>query len=274
MTTRPRRTQRPRRPKRVFGTAATLSFAMHGLVLAAASVLLAGKVALPTPSEGPVSIVVNLAPRPRPEVLELPRIVRAPIPEVIETTLDRIEAPSNELFADAPPSREPDPEARPRRDADVSKEVGAQRGLVPARRARGASAGVGASASGDPAGQGLAGAGTGTGEAQPPSGRPTEEATGQGGGPPIAARLVESVRPTYPPSARRRSEEGVVSCRIHVRIDGTVEEVEVVRSSGSERLDEAAVSALMKWKFEPATWLGVARPSVVNQDVRFSLNQA
>jgi protein TonB len=44
-----------------------------------------------------------------------------------------------------------------------------------------------------------------------------------------------------------------VLLRIQVGVDGRVLDVEVVRSSGFERLDRAALVAVRSWRFRPGT---------------------
>ncbi len=63
-------------------------------------------------------------------------------------------------------------------------------------------------------------------------------------------RALRSDRPEYPEDARRRSEEGTVTCRLTIDRDGRVVEVQVLASSGSAALDRAAVRALKRWRFE------------------------
>jgi len=64
-------------------------------------------------------------------------------------------------------------------------------------------------------------------------------------------RALRADRPEYPEAARRRNEEGAVTCRLTIESDGSVIEVEVIVSSGSKSLDAAAVRALKRWRFEP-----------------------
>ncbi|NOT29528.1 MAG: TonB family protein [Planctomycetes bacterium] len=83
---------------------------------------------------------------------------------------------------------------------------------------------------------------------------PSESASGTGARRPLT--IVEPVardtpRPGYPRLSRRAGEEGSVLCRLHVGADGRVSEVEVVESSGHERLDRAATETLVGWRFEP-----------------------
>ncbi|QJR15155.1 energy transducer TonB [Usitatibacter palustris] len=58
--------------------------------------------------------------------------------------------------------------------------------------------------------------------------------------------------PSYPPASRRTREEGRVMLRVLVNAGGTVEAIEVQKTSGFSRLDEAAVAAVRRWRFHPA----------------------
>lgn len=66
------------------------------------------------------------------------------------------------------------------------------------------------------------------------------------------ADYLDNPKPAYPPLARRRGEEGKVLLRVFVDADGRPGKVELQRSSGSPRLDEAALSTVSRWKFIPA----------------------
>jgi protein TonB len=59
--------------------------------------------------------------------------------------------------------------------------------------------------------------------------------------------------PDYPSASRRLEEEGTVSLRFLVGVDGKVIQSEVVKSSGFKRLDEAARAGLSRCAFKPAT---------------------
>ena len=58
--------------------------------------------------------------------------------------------------------------------------------------------------------------------------------------------------PNYPPVSRRLGEAGQVVLEVHIQPDGSVGEMRVKRSSGFERLDEAALRAVRKWRYVPA----------------------
>lgn len=58
--------------------------------------------------------------------------------------------------------------------------------------------------------------------------------------------------PVYPIFARRAKEQGVVMLRVRVDATGQVEGIEMHQSSGSARLDDAALAAVKRWRFVPA----------------------
>ncbi len=66
------------------------------------------------------------------------------------------------------------------------------------------------------------------------------------------ADYLQNPAPVYPPLSRRMGEEGKVMLRAYVLPSGRPETVELKHSSGSNRLDEAALAAVRKWRFVPA----------------------
>lgn len=66
------------------------------------------------------------------------------------------------------------------------------------------------------------------------------------------ANYLDNPAPVYPPISRRAGEEGKVVLRVHVEPDGRPSQVLVRVSSGFERLDRAAETAVWRWKFIPA----------------------
>jgi TonB family protein len=67
------------------------------------------------------------------------------------------------------------------------------------------------------------------------------------------ARAVYAPRPQIPVIARARHLRGDGYFQFHIRRDGTVSGVDVLRSTGHKILDDATVAALSKWRFEPGT---------------------
>ena len=108
--------------------------------------------------------------------------------------------------------------------------------------------------------------------ANPSRGNGADGARADGGGSLApGAVLTFGPRPSYPAQAVRRGEEGRVLCALHIDARGTVTRVEVLRSSGHELLDGAAVDALMRWRFLPAREAGRAVSCRVPHWVTFRL---
>ncbi len=66
------------------------------------------------------------------------------------------------------------------------------------------------------------------------------------------ADYLNNPSPAYPPLSRRLREEGKVMLRVFVEASGAAGTVEIRTSSGFERLDKSAVTAVSRWKFVPA----------------------
>lgn len=85
------------------------------------------------------------------------------------------------------------------------------------------------------------------------------------------AVLVHAPDPTYPPASLRLREQGATLLRLHLDASGAVRDVEVVRSSGSARLDRAAAEGVRAWRFEPARRGDAPLASSVLHQVTFKL---
>jgi protein TonB len=75
----------------------------------------------------------------------------------------------------------------------------------------------------------------------------------QQGAPAQDLKTANRVDPTYPPASRRAGEQGTVRLKVLVDTNGRPSNVAVTQSSGFPRLDEAAVQAVRKWRFQAAT---------------------
>ncbi len=67
----------------------------------------------------------------------------------------------------------------------------------------------------------------------------------------LGAKMISMTPPSYPVECRRRKEQGTVFLAVVLATDGTVANVSIARSSGSERLDKAALHAVRKWRWSP-----------------------
>jgi TonB family protein len=72
--------------------------------------------------------------------------------------------------------------------------------------------------------------------------------------------VLYAPRPEYSYEARSKHLEGRGSYIMHVRRDGSVSRVEVVRSTGHMILDHAVVRALRQWRFKPGVFTALATP--------------
>ncbi|GAB4336000.1 MAG: hypothetical protein Kow0099_08700 [Candidatus Abyssubacteria bacterium] len=80
-------------------------------------------------------------------------------------------------------------------------------------------------------------------------------------------------KPVYPRAARRRGEEGTVVLLVTVLANGRVAEIAIESSSGHAALDEAALKAVGRWRFEPAMRRGRPVTTRARIPVEFSLRE-
>ncbi len=78
-------------------------------------------------------------------------------------------------------------------------------------------------------------------------------------------------QPNYPAQARRRNQQGEVLVEVRLDEGGQQRSLSVLRSSGIDSLDLAALEAVAKWRFRPETSGGQAVPSRVQIPIRFAL---
>jgi len=98
---------------------------------------------------------------------------------------------------------------------------------------------------------------------------------GFGGGPfsgdaVIAPREIYNPDPEYSEEARKAKQQGTVVLSLIVDADGRPRDIHVVRPLGMG-LDEKAVEALRKWRFEPGRKGGIPVAMQVNVEVSFRL---
>lgn len=85
------------------------------------------------------------------------------------------------------------------------------------------------------------------------------------------AAYLRNPPPPYPAVSRRMGEEGRVLLRVQVSEEGRALQVEINQSSGSARLDRAALLAVRDWRFVPAQQGGRGVPAWVIVPISFSL---
>jgi len=90
--------------------------------------------------------------------------------------------------------------------------------------------------------------------------------------PKFGVAYLNNPAPTYPPMSRRIGEQGRVLMRVLVSASGDPETVSIESSSGSGRLDEAAMQAVKKWRFVPAKKNKQPISAYVLVPIKFSLD--
>ena len=110
----------------------------------------------------------------------------------------------------------------------------------------------------------------------PPSPAPIVGGSASGSAVPEMSDVAYLVQPAprYPPESRRIHEQGLVVLRVLIDESGHAKAVEVYRSSGHPRLDEAARRAVERAVFRPYIDGGVARESAAMVPVEFSLRSS
>jgi protein TonB len=175
-------------------------------------------------------------PVPLPLASSPPRATEAPRPKPVRKK--KIAQPPVEKPAAAPPPVLALPQTAPTPEVAVPVPVPqADKPPVPAREEKPAQAPPGPSA---------------------PQAAPSSEGPGVAQTtPPVSdAAYLRNPQPRYPMSARRRGEQGTVLLKVLVTREGSAGSVSIDRSSGSAALDDAALDAVRKWRFVPATRAG------------------
>lgn len=77
--------------------------------------------------------------------------------------------------------------------------------------------------------------------------------------------------PTYPAISRRMGEEGKLVLRVELDENGRIDDAKVINSSGYERLDSAALTAVKSWQCNPSMRNGQPVRAVALQPFNFVL---
>ena len=85
-------------------------------------------------------------------------------------------------------------------------------------------------------------------------------------------RLIREVKPQYTSDAMRAKVQGMVLLECVVRPDGSVGDIQVVRSLDSTfGLDQEAINAARQWRFAPGTRMGEPVSVLVTIELTFTL---
>ena len=231
---------------------------------------------LPTPNPRIESPPPTVAPVDAPPVRRDPPVTVAKQPALPQTKPD----PSEPKVSKPPPTRKsarksaiakkkppaalpekppeklpaaPQKEFRPRRTADrESSQTGAG-----SRVDRGAPGGSGNAPPGASASK--TGAGSGPGGSN----------TGASGDSPVG--ILSKPDPVYPRSALQRGQEGWVKVSFTITEQGRIENPAVVSSRPRQIFDQAALEAIMRWRFRPKMVSGKPVQTNAIQEIRFRL---
>jgi protein TonB len=87
-------------------------------------------------------------------------------------------------------------------------------------------------------------------------------------------RAIEWFDPIYPQEGIEQQIEGTVIIDCIVTKEGTVKSPRVLRGVGLESMDEAAVEALLKWKFKPGKQDGIIADMTMTLSMKFVLDDS
>lgn len=85
------------------------------------------------------------------------------------------------------------------------------------------------------------------------------------------ADYLQNPKPAYPPLSKRLGEQGKVVVRAFIEANGTATKAEVRTSSGYDRLDQAALQTVLKWRYVPGKRAGVIEGMWFNVPIHFVL---
>lgn len=85
------------------------------------------------------------------------------------------------------------------------------------------------------------------------------------------ADYLNNPKPAYPPLSKRMGEQGKVVIRTLIGVDGMAQEASIHKSSGFDRLDQAALTTARKWRYAPGKRAGVAEAMWFNVPFTFVL---
>ncbi len=85
------------------------------------------------------------------------------------------------------------------------------------------------------------------------------------------ADYLHNPKPAYPPQSRRLNEQGKVVVRVFIGADGLPQKAQVHQSSGYDRLDQAALATVLKWRYVPGRRGGTPEAMWFNVPINFVL---
>lgn len=90
--------------------------------------------------------------------------------------------------------------------------------------------------------------------------------------PSTAADYLRNPKPAYPPLSKRLREQGKVVIHAYIDERGVATKAEIKTSSGYERLDQAALETVLRWRYVPGKRAGVPEGMWFNVPISFVLD--
>jgi protein TonB len=85
------------------------------------------------------------------------------------------------------------------------------------------------------------------------------------------AEYLQNPKPAYPALSKRLGEQGKVVVRVFIAVDGTAQKAEIKQSSGFDRLDQAALTTVLRWRYVPGKRAGIPEGMWFNVPISFVL---
>ena len=85
------------------------------------------------------------------------------------------------------------------------------------------------------------------------------------------AGYLQNPKPPYPALSRRLNEQGKTTVRVMIGVDGLPQRAEIAKSSGFDRLDQAALATVMRWRYVPGKRGGVPEAMWFNVPINWVL---
>lgn len=79
--------------------------------------------------------------------------------------------------------------------------------------------------------------------------------------------------PSYPEASLKAKEQGTVMLKVRVLADGTPADIVIHKSTATPALEQAAINAVQRWRFNPAIKDGKAVEGTVLVPMMFSLDE-
>ena len=85
------------------------------------------------------------------------------------------------------------------------------------------------------------------------------------------ADYLQNPKPPYPALSTRLGEQGKVVVRVLIGVDGTAQKADIKQSSGFDRLDQAALGTVLRWRYVPGKRAGIPEAMWFNVPINFVL---